>query len=78
MEFVYSHNNQTSTIPEFDPSKDAIDFQNTRASFDSIHIAADPNDGHAVIYANHNVVNVMGVAPDQLNSSNVLFNIATH
>jgi beta-glucanase (GH16 family) len=83
MEFVYDTTGADngaapnySFIQDFNPQMDRLDFQNTTQSFGSIYIAT-ASDGHAIVESDHNVVQLFGISPSQLNATNVLFNVST-
>ena len=63
------------TITNFNPSTDTIDFENTMtpADFSQVSINSDGNGGSVVQYQ-HDQINVAGVTPDQLTSSQFVFN----
>lgn len=76
MLFIYSQDHHSSTISDFNPSIDVLDFTNTRQTFATISITA-ASDGHAVIESDHNIINLPGVPATMMNNHNVVFNIAS-
>ena len=66
--FILGNQNQTATITDFDASLDTLQF--TMSARDFAVSAAD--DGHAVVTYAGNTINLIGVCPDQLDSSNFI------
>jgi Ca2+-binding RTX toxin-like protein len=72
--FVFFGGGHNDTITDFNPQTDTIAFENTMspADFSQVTIAASGN-GSTVSFEN-NTIQVAGVAPGQLTSSQFLFN----
>lgn len=74
MQFVYDIGYHYSEIDGFNPDQDTIVFDNSSGSFASLFISQGA-DGHAVIEdpSTHNIINIFGASPADLNNTNVLF-----
>jgi len=66
--FVFSYPNETATITDFNPKMDKVEFHMASGDFN-----VTSADGHAVLNYRDERINLLGVTPDQLSSTNYLF-----
>jgi beta-glucanase (GH16 family) len=72
--FVFDGPGHSTSIQDFAPDSDKLDFEMTAQDFSNVSITAG-SDGQALIDFKGNHVSLPGVTPDQLGQSNFLFDV---
>jgi len=72
--FVFDGPGHSTSIQDFAPDSDKLDFEMTAQDFSNVSITVG-SDGQALIDFNGNHVSLPGVTPDQLSQSNFLFDV---
>jgi serralysin len=72
--FIFDGPGHSTSIQDFAPDSDKLDFEMTAQDFSNVSITAG-SDGQALVDFNGNHVSLPGVTPDQLSQSNFLFDV---
>jgi beta-glucanase (GH16 family) len=72
--FIFDGPGHNTSIQDFAPDSDKLDFEMTAQDFSNVSITAG-SDGQALIDFDGNHVSLPGVTPDQLSQSNFLFDV---
>lgn len=71
---VFLGSGHNDTITDFGPRTDLIDFENTMSRADFLHVTISSSGNGSTVHYDNNTIHVAGVTPDQLMSSQFLFN----